>query len=131
MALKSPLRRMTLLDGLVVFGLFIGALTLFPLAGQLEKGEQVLVQRGGRVIFIAPLAEDRTVALPGPLGETVLAIRNGNARILSSPCANKICMGMGEVGHAGQMLACVPNEILVHIDGESSRDGPEYDLLSH
>jgi hypothetical protein len=36
---------------------------------------------------------------------------------------------MGEATHGGDLLACVPNDLLVRIDGATLRD-PGYDLLS-
>jgi hypothetical protein len=129
MALINPWRSMTVLDRVLVALLLIGAVSLFFLIGKGPKGEHVVVEQQGRIVFTAPLSEDRTVSLAGPLGETVLTIRAGRARIISSPCTNKICMGMGEATHGGDLLACVPNDLLVRIDGATLRD-PGYDLLS-
>jgi hypothetical protein len=38
-------------------------------------------------------------------------------------------MGMGEIARHGELLACVPNHLLVRIEGGEERDG-DYDLLS-
>ena len=86
---------MTLLDRGIVLALLLLTGFLFFSAGSAPPGRTVVAERDGRVIFTAPLSVDRTMALPGPLGETVLAIRHGRARIIASPCPRKICMGMG------------------------------------
>jgi hypothetical protein len=121
---------MTLLDKGIVLTLLLGASASFFLLGGGARGERVVVKGGGRILFTAPLDENRTVSLPGPLGETVLSIRDGRACIFSSPCPLKVCLGMGEVSRAGQVLACVPNELLVRIEG-SPPEGRSYDLISH
>jgi hypothetical protein len=58
-----------------------------------------------------------------------LSIHDGRACILSSPCPLKICMGMGKVSRAGELLACVPNELLVRIEG--IQEERSHDLISH
>lgn len=128
MALRGALRRMTPLDRGVVLLLLLAAVFSFLLLGRGEPGRRLVVEQEGRTLFTSPLAADRTVALSGPLGETVLAIRGGGARILSSPCPHKDCMGMGPAARRGDLLACVPNRLLVRIEGED--DGADYDLLS-
>lgn len=129
MAVRALLRRMTLLDKAIVLILLVGAAASFFCLGGGAQGERVVVERGGRILFTAPLGEDRTVSLPGSLGETVLSVHDGRASIVSSPCPLKICMGMGEVSRAGELLACVPNELLVRIEG--GQEERSHDLISH
>jgi hypothetical protein len=129
-AVRAVLRRMTPLDRGIVLVLLLLTGFLFFFAGSAPPGQRVVVERDGRVIFTAPLSVDRTVALKGPLGETVLAIRHGRARITSSPCPRKICMGMGAIARSGEILACVPNHLLVRIAGEKGKKRKDYDLLS-
>jgi hypothetical protein len=129
MAMTAVVRRLTLLDRAIVTGLLILAAVLFPLLGRGGTGDRVIVERDGSILFTAPLAEDRTVPLPGPLGETVLAIRRGEARILSSPCRHHVCLGMGGIRERGHLIACLPNRLLVRIDGDG-KGAKDYDLLS-
>lgn len=130
MALKAIWRRLLPLDRLVVFLLLLAIGVSFYVVGQRPKGRQVVVEQGGRVVFAAPLRSDRKVVLAGPHGETVVAIRNGRACIVAASCPNKVCMGMGEVSRQGQMIACVPNGLLLHVEGEPGDEVKDYDLLS-
>ncbi|MDO3378397.1 NusG domain II-containing protein [Geoalkalibacter halelectricus] len=128
----APLwRRMTGLDRLITALLLAAVAASFALLGQREAGERVLVERDGRLLFSAPLDEARRVSLPGPLGDTLLEIADGQARILASPCAHKVCVGMGGVFRRGALIACVPNRLIVHIEGQGEEGAPAYDLLSH
>lgn len=122
------MRRTTGLDRLITATLLLAILASFFLLGARPRGERVLVERDGRLLFSAPLAENRVVDLDGPLGTTRLEIRDGRARILSSPCPTKACIGMGAITRRGDLLACVPNKLLVRIDGEGG--GADHDLLS-
>lgn len=120
---------MTPLDRAIVLILLAGAATTFFYLGAGARGQRVVAEQNGRIVFAAPLDENRTASLTGPLGETVLSIRDGRARILSSSCPLKICMGMGEVSRAGELLACVPNGLLVRIEGPPEKRS--HDLISY
>jgi len=131
MALKQFRERTTLLDRVVVAVLLGVCLALFVAIGLRPAGESIQVLRDGKVVYSAPLSAEQTVDLNGPLGETRLAIHNGQARILSSPCPSKVCIGMGAIRHHGEIIACVPNHLLVSvIGGKKAGQEPDYDLLS-
>lgn len=129
--MRALWRRMTLLDRLVVALLLALTAASFTLLGRQPQGAWVVVERDGRLLFRAPLGEDRSVLLPGLLGDTQLQIRDGHVRILDSPCPHKVCLGMGGVSRRGQLIACVPNRLIVHIEGEDGQESAAYDLLSH
>ena len=93
-----------------------------------SAGARVIVSSDDRIVFVAPLDKDQRVELNGPLGITILQIENGAARIISSPCSQKVCIRMGEAKHTGDLLACVPNQLVISIEGDS--DGEEYDFIS-
>ncbi|NIQ96240.1 MAG: NusG domain II-containing protein, partial [Desulfuromonadales bacterium] len=46
-----------------------------------------------------------------------LEIENGTARIVDSPCPYKVCISMGEISRRGEIIACVPNRLLVQVAG--------------
>ncbi|GHT78274.1 hypothetical protein FACS1894130_04570 [Spirochaetia bacterium] len=83
---------------------------------------QVIVQGSGRSWIFPPDAEERVV-VAGPLGETVVEIRGGEARVVSSPCDNQICVVEGPVHAGGEWVACLPNGVFVLIEGRSHEDG--------
>lgn len=93
-------------------------------------GRTVVAEIDGKVVFTAPLDGARRVDLNGPLGKTELQIAAGEARILASPCPNKICIGMGAISRSNELLACVPNRLLVRIEGGDDSAERSYDLLS-
>ena len=131
MALSSLWARTTPLDRVIVTALLGLCLALFAVIGGRPPGQVIQVMRDGETIYKAPLSDERTVGLPGPLGVTRLEIHNGQARILSSPCPAKVCISMGAISHRGEIIACVPNHLLVTVvGGEKTGKEPEYDLLS-
>ncbi len=122
--------RTTVLDRLVVVLLLVWVVASVLWAAQRPAGAHVVVERDGQVVFSAPLSEPRSARLSGPLGETVVEIEDGRARVISSPCPTKVCMGMGPASRYGDLLACVPNHLIVRIEGGRQEDTPPYDLLS-
>jgi hypothetical protein len=127
--MRFLLQRMRTADRLVVLGLLLAALAGSAWVAAAPPGQRVLVSDGSHVVFAAPLDAPREVDLAGPLGTTRLVITADGARITASPCALKACMGMGPARRPGDLLACLPNRILVEIEGDREEGAP-YDLLS-
>lgn len=61
--------------------------------------------------------------LRGPLGVTMAEIRNGRARVVSSPCPNQLCVRRGWTDGSGRPLVCAPNRVLITPPGDSGRSG--------
>ena len=77
---------------------------------------QVLIEGyGARWVF--PLDAEETIAVPGPLGNTIVRIQGGHAWVESSPCDNQICVAAGRLHRHGEFAACLPNMVLVMIEG--------------
>ena len=127
--MKAPWHFMTVGDWLVVLLLLTTSLGGIVSIAAMSEGSRVLVTCGDELCFTAPLDQPRTLAIEGPLGQTKLVIDEQGARIVESPCPRKICVSMGVAKNTADLLACVPNRILVHIDGSSDKE-VSYDLLS-
>ncbi len=129
MAAADWVQRFTPFDRklLVVVALLVAASFLI-LLGQ-KAGAKVVVKIDDAVVFVAPLNKDRRVELEGPLGVTVLEIKAGAVRIVSSPCTKKICVHMGEIRRSGELLACVPNHLVATIAGNKAAEDDNYDFI--
>lgn len=104
------------------------ALGLTALSGALVYGNtgtaaQVLIRgAGGRWIF--PQNAVETVTVPGPLGDTVVELREREVRVLSSPCLNQTCVTAGKIRAPGQWLVCLPNRVFVSVEGKAPAKKP-------
>ena len=127
--MKAPWHFMTGGDWLVVLIMLMISLVGIVSIAAMPEGSRVMVNCGEELCFTAPLDQPRTLAIDGPLGQTKLVIDEQGVRIIESPCPRKICVSMGVAKHTADLLACVPNRILVHIDGSSDKE-VSYDLLS-
>ncbi|MBA7704904.1 hypothetical protein ES703_113727 [subsurface metagenome] len=72
--------------------------------------------------WILPLDSPRRFSVAGPLGKTVLEIKDGAVRVLSSPCKEKICIKSGAVSRPGQWIACLPNRVFIAIKGKTEKE---------
>jgi len=111
---------MTLGDwALVATILALAALMFFMIPRWvLSGGNDVEIYSRNKIVGRYPLHQDRMIEISGPLGKTVVRIKESRARIDSSPCPNKICIHMGEFGTEGGILVCVPNEVAVRVGNE-------------
>ena len=100
--------------------LFTGYCAFTVYARPRDNG-QVLVRSSGES-WVYPLSTEETVEVPGPLGITVVEIRDMRVHVLSSPCANQTCVASGHINSGGQWVACLPNKVFVVIESEGSAD---------
>lgn len=58
----------------------------------------------------------KNIEINGSIGKTKLQIQNGSINIISSPCKHKICMDSGIISNTGELIACVPNKVILKIE---------------
>lgn len=87
-----------------------------------EEGAVAIVMLEGQECARIPLDRDALIPLSGPLGPIDLEVRDGAIAVVRSDCPNHLCMTRGWKRTAGDVLACVPNGLVVRIEGGSARD---------
>lgn len=110
--------RITALD---IAAFILASAVVALMAARVYSGRSGLPEvhvRGPSQEWLFPLDAERIVEVPGPLGDTVVAIRRGEARVLSSPCTEKICVKSGAISRPGQWIACLPNRVIIDIKGK-------------
>jgi hypothetical protein len=84
----------------------------------------VVVKREGRVFLETTARLDKVVAVPGPLGLTLVEIRGGRVRVLADPGPQQLCVKQGWL-LPGQTAVCLPNRVSVE------RGASVYDSLNY
>jgi len=109
------------LGDIALLGLFLSAAVLSVLL--IWRGTD-----GGSILCIAESGElrlniddDGEHNLYGPLGITVLELKEGEVRVKSSPCPDKQCVRMGKLGPLNPAIACVPNKIIIRLEGKEEQ----------
>ena len=86
-----------------------------------SKGDWVVVTVNQKETTRLPLDQDQKTHVKGPLGLTEIEVKNGRARIVRSPCKNKVCIKSGYIRYADRLAACIPNRVVIRIVGKSHR----------
>lgn len=116
--LKSLPIRIRWADFVILF-LALGAAvaTIVPITGRRESALVSIKTPNG--VFLYPLQENKTIALHGTLGNTVVAIEDSTIHVIESPCRDKLCIRAGTLSKPGQWTACLPNGIYIQIINDS------------
>ncbi|MDZ7336116.1 MAG: NusG domain II-containing protein [candidate division KSB1 bacterium] len=112
------LKMITLGDKILVVVLIaVGMLSLVALQHLRSPGGRVIIEVSGRVVAQKDLGATQEIVLTGPIGKTIVHIHQGSARVIHSDCPEKICVKTGPIRRAGEMIICVPNKVVVKIEG--------------
>lgn len=85
-----------------------------------------VLSAGGRTLAELPLDRPARRTFNLAYGRLVVEVEPGKGvRILESNCPAKVCLRHGWASHTGETIVCVPNELLVEIEGEEG----EYDAV--
>lgn len=109
--------------------LVVSALPLLYTAMWTETGaaDYLQIQAGNNESLTEDLSLDRTLLIHGPLGDSVVAINQGRARFLSSPCRGQVCVQTGWLQTTGSVAACLPNRISLTLLGQH----PRFDAINY
>jgi len=86
--------------------------------------------RGQSGEWTFPVDADETVVVAGQLGDTIVRIHDSRAWVESSPCDNQTCVAAGLISRQGQWAACLPNNVLLMIQGVTVKRAGENDVDS-
>lgn len=82
-----------------------------------SAGKRVLIHAPSGPSSVVDLSEPVVVEVAGRLGVTRVAVGDGMARVVSSPCANRLCIRMGAARRPGDVIVCVPNGVVIAVEG--------------
>jgi hypothetical protein len=118
---------MTRADKVLVV-LAVAALPFLYIAywGETTRGDAVRIYAPGQRPSVVSLDRDRELTVTGPLGPSVLQIKDGKVRFVSSPCRNKLCVHSGWLSRGGEFAACLPNHISIVVLAQQQR----YDAIN-
>jgi len=117
-------------DRLLLALLMAGILWLwFFIQHSLNVGEPTAyVYHQDQLLAKYPLPRDgQVIHVPaaGEIGTSDIEISKQGIRFVSSPCTTHYCMLSGHKNHAGAVIACVPNHIMVVLRGSFDRQQDE------
>ena len=114
-------------DWLVIIASILAVIFMFQQFWSNEQASKLKIRQGEKVIGSYDLNQTRELHINGPLGESIIAISNGQVRFKQSPCPNQYCVHQGWLSHAGQVAICLPNQISLQLIGAKT----QYDSLNY
>lgn len=114
-------------DWLVAVAATVVVALSFPLLWQGGQADRAVIRVDGRIFAEYPLDAPRRIAVPGPLGNTVVEIQPGRARVHSDPGPRQYCVRQGWLARSGAVAICAPNHVSLMLTGRQAG----YDSLNY
>lgn len=105
--------------------LLLTAICLMALAGYLffnspdTKGAKLLIiQHDNKIIEridLTKVKSETKLTVPVQDGTLTIMYDKTGARVIASPCPEKLCVNQGKITKAGQTIACLPEKVLLTI----------------
>ena len=90
------------------------------------RGTEARVLVDGKPWARLDLFQDQDLDVPGRLGISHIAVRDGAVRFVDSPCPTHECVHQGWLREGGEAAVCLPNRVSVQVLGEN----PRFDSIS-
>ena len=103
---------------LILAAALVAASVSWSAAGR-GGGGMVEIEASGRK-YLMPLSADGRMVVEGPVGKTVVEVRDGVAAVTDSDCRDKVCVAMGGISEPSGWIACLPNRVFVRIVDEKA-----------
>lgn len=116
--LKKHKNDILLIALVLVLALGVWAYTLFTRV----PGGEAVVSIGGEETMRLPLNVDAQIVLGEGEHSNTLVIKNGQAAIVEASCPDHVCIDQGWVNFSGQTIVCLPNKLVVSIEGGAEAD---------
>ena len=110
--------------------IFAALVILIALAGLLvqekflkKEGSYAMIWSGGTEVARLPLSKDTELVI----GDTVqgynrIVVKDGFVSVTEADCADKICVREGKISSTGEVIACLPHELIITVEGAGEED---------
>ena len=101
--------------------------------GSSGKHSQPLVLKiriSGELYGTYDLNKNQSIQIQNQYGSNTLSIQSGTVSMTESDCRNQICVQTGPIEAPGQMIVCLPHELIAEITATSDSVAPSYDAIS-
>lgn len=102
---------------LVVTIIAVAIFSLISIAASKKAGQFVRIEVAGSPKQQYDLWHNQKITVIGPRGKTIIQIDGGTVQVTYSDCPDQLCVRTGKIRHIGEMIVCVPNQVVVKIEG--------------
>ena len=129
-ALRLWLTHLRAGDWLVLMLSLAGVVALFPLFWNGTHADRAIIRRDGELVAEVALSTARRVVVNGPIGNTVIEVQPGRARVLSDPGPRQYCVQQGWLMRANAIAICAPNHVSLLLAGPAL-GGNRHDSINY
>jgi hypothetical protein len=88
-----------------------------------DAGQVCVVSWDGGEVTL-PLTQTDTLTVESHGIRLTVAVADGGVRVTESGCPDGICTASGEIRHGGEIIVCVPADVVIRIpeDGHTGED---------
>lgn len=119
-------RLMTKADTNLLIALILISISAYVMiqymAAPLTAEGQVIIKAGGQVVQEIALSADtpdQRINIHGKTDNAVIEIKEGRVRMVEANCPDQVCAKQGWIDRPGQSIVCVPNELVIYLQGAS------------
>ena len=106
----------------IVFLVFGLAMLFLTLRASSSPGREVVISVDGQEYGRYPLDKDQVIEIDNGQRHNLVTIKDKGVTMTSSTCHNQICVNEGTITAPGQLIVCLPNYVIIEIEGGEDAD---------
>jgi hypothetical protein len=110
----------------IAFALLLTAAAALTIYSPGTSRAEFVIEASGRR-WTYPADAETLIEVEGVIGVSMAEISGGSIKMSSSPCANQTCIAAGSINRNGQWIACLPNQVFMHVAGREQSDDNSID----
>lgn len=87
-----------------------------------KSGSRILMVQTQGERYAYSMEKNMRLEFSGPCGKSIIIIENEEAWFEHSDCENRGCVESGKISRPNQWAACLPNGIIIYIEGEEEKE---------
>lgn len=118
--MNSLLRELRLADWLLAATLLVAGAMATWASLCTEGGTRAIIHVQGRRVAELLLDNDQKISVTGSVGTVMIEVKAGGVYVRETECSQKRCVAMSPARRRGDLILCVPGEILITIQGDAA-----------
>lgn len=87
-----------------------------------EKGSIAVVTYQNQKVLEIDLSQNKTYQVDGKNGKITIVVKNGKIKVAKENSPYHVCSKQGYIESSNESLVCLPNELIITIQGKSDVD---------
>lgn len=115
---KIKTRDILIIAFVLVVALLIALISQFIAQRQMSAmtdGPYVVIQDPEGLVYSELLSKNNDVDLKTKLGSNLIKVQDGAVWVDRADCDNQVCVHTGKIANVGDMIVCLPHQVIVQI----------------